>query len=376
MTMRILHVIPHLDSGGADRAAAAMVRGLQLYPSLTMALCVLNGRRVLPERSTGISELFLLEFDGSLKKPLNLSRNFRRFRKVVAQWRPDIVHSHLWPACRFSAAALIGSRVGQVWHAHDTRSWLKARDLRSRLYRHGTRVLVHTLSPRMVAVSRAVATATAQALCVGLEEISVIPNAVDLEEFDVNRFTREARGEGAAPVIGLAAQFRPEKGHRVLVRACAHLRRRGIAFQLQLAGAGRTRAQIEQEVLDLQLAECTEFLGPIADVPGFLSGLDLFVLPSTDFEGLPLCVLEALAMRVPVVATDVAGTSEAIRDGETGLLVPPGDEHALASAMERILWDKDLAARAVEQGFESMVTEFSLERQVQDVVAFYARAKR
>jgi glycosyltransferase involved in cell wall biosynthesis len=115
------------------------------------------------------------------------------------------------------------------------------------------------------------------------------------------------------------------------------------------------------------------FLGFRTDVPELLANCDLVVLPSL-FEGLPISVLEAMAAGKPVVATSVGGTDEAVVDGYTGLLVPPGDAPALATAIRRVIHDGALAKRLGVTSQAHIAAHFTAPMMVERVAAVYEEA--
>jgi glycosyltransferase involved in cell wall biosynthesis len=141
-----------------------------------------------------------------------------------------------------------------------------------------------------------------------------------------------------------------------LIRALAELGRPGEAV---IAGDGPDRPAVEREVRRLGLESAVRLAGERDDVAELLAEADLFVL-STRSEGLPLSILEAMAAGLPVVASDVGGVPELVVDRETGFLVPPGDPHALAAAIERLLDDPDLRGRFGAAGRARVSTHFDL----------------
>jgi glycosyltransferase involved in cell wall biosynthesis len=164
----------------------------------------------------------------------------------------------------------------------------------------------------------------------------------------------------------------PEKDVATLLRATAIVVRREPSFRLLIAGDGPCAAELRDLAGALGVRGRVEFLGEVRDVPGLLRRAGVFVLPSLS-EGLALTVLEAMACGLPVVATKVGGTSEAVLEGETGLLVPAGDPRALADALLRVCRDATLArtlgaagrarahqhfdARVMVQRYESLYNE-------------------
>jgi glycosyltransferase involved in cell wall biosynthesis len=136
------------------------------------------------------------------------------------------------------------------------------------------------------------------------------------------------------------ALFRPRKGLEVLLEALALLRRNNLPVRLRAVGRFESkgyRRRIFDEVQQLDLGDCVDWVGFREDVSRELTRMDVMVLPSLFGEGLPMVVLESMAAGVPVVATRVEGVPEAVDDGVQGLLAPPNDPHDLARSIERIV---------------------------------------
>jgi glycosyltransferase involved in cell wall biosynthesis len=198
-----------------------------------------------------------------------------------------------------------------------------------------------------------------------LRRMEVIRNAVDapaLRREPDRALRRELAGE--APLVLCVARLDRQKGHADLLRAAAELP--GVA--LVLAGDGP-----EREALDALAAELgvrARFLGVRDDVPELLAIADVMVLPS-HYEGLPISVLEAMAVGTPVVATAIGGTTEAVEHQRTGLLVPPGEPTALAAALRRLLDDREEAARLAAAARAVVERDFSRAAMVRRVVDVY-----
>jgi starch synthase (maltosyl-transferring) len=129
---------------------------------------------------------------------------------------------------------------------------------------------------------------------------------------------------------------------------------------LVLVGDGPIRLQLESQIARLSLQNQVKLLGSRNDVPSLLKACDLFVFPSRT-EGLPNALLESMAAECPIVTTDVPGCRDLITHGETGLIVPYGDTEALASAMSRLLTDRDLASRLGQAAAKSASTDWSID---------------
>jgi len=168
------------------------------------------------------------------------------------------------------------------------------------------------------------------------------------------------------PVILFAARFDPEKRHATLIDAVASLVREGEQLELWLAGTGRLLREVRQQVRNLGLANRVRFLGYVrnAEILEWLEGgrIDVVALPS-EWEGVPVSLIEALANGVPAVASDVGGVAELVGGG-CGLLVPPGDADALAQGIRQLLHTPSLRDEVSRAGRARVEQEFAVERVV------------
>lgn len=170
------------------------------------------------------------------------------------------------------------------------------------------------------------------------------------------------------PTVLCVAALKPYKGVPVLLEACALLRSRGRELRCRIVGDGPDRVGIEDRIEALGIGDIVELLGARTEdeVARLLAEADVCALPSVvgpdgQMDGIPVFLMEAMAARKPVVASDLSGIPELVEDGETGLLVPPGDPHALADALGRALADDGLARRLAVRGRERIEREFRLE---------------
>jgi glycosyltransferase involved in cell wall biosynthesis len=160
------------------------------------------------------------------------------------------------------------------------------------------------------------------------------------------------------------ARLSPEKGLTFLIQALRLLRNKGYDLELRIAGDGPTKEPLKKLADELGLAEQVHFLGYLSEdkVINALQHSDLFVLPSF-VEGLPVSAMEAMAVGVPVIATNIAGTSELIEDGKTGVLVRPSDPEALADAVVKMMHDHPFRIRAAELGRTKVIDEFDVHKE-------------
>jgi glycosyltransferase involved in cell wall biosynthesis len=202
-------------------------------------------------------------------------------------------------------------------------------------------------------------------------KISIVRNGVDASRFR----PRAAEPENGVPVVLAVGRLAPVKGLETLIDACATLAERRVEFRCELVGDGDLRLPLDGRVKALGLEDQVRFTGAL-DQDGVREAHEratVFALPSRITEdgrrdGLPCAIVEAMAVGVPVVTTPVSGIPEIVRDGESGLLVPPDDPGALAEALERVISDPALRARLVRGGRE-VAAGF-------DLVTWVARLRR
>ena len=195
-----------------------------------------------------------------------------------------------------------------------------------------------------------------------------VGNGIDLGQFR----PRARMPENERPVLLCVARLEPVKNHAMLFRAFGILRRRHDAV-LKLVGEGPWRERYERELAAAGLADAVEFLGYRYDVPELTAASDVGVLTSVK-EGIPRALMQAAAVGVPVVATDVKGTREVVVNAQTGFLVPLGDAEALAERLGRLLDDAELRRQMGTRAVQYAREHFDEEQVVQRLVRVYRNA--
>jgi len=206
-------------------------------------------------------------------------------------------------------------------------------------------------------------------------KVRLVPNGIDLARFTPRAPSPSLRaGLGvppSSPVVLSIGRFVAEKGHRHLLEAAARIERTRAGVHWALVGAGELEEPLRRQARGLGLESQVHFIGWRDDVPDVLAVGDVFVLPSEN-EGFGRVVVEAMAMARAVVATAVGGVPEIVRDGETGILVPPAAPAALADAVRSLLDDPARAARLGAAGRARAESRFSLTAHVDAVERVYA----
>lgn len=263
-----------------------------------------------------------------------------RFRRLVAERRIDLVHSH-------SPHASFGSRLASprptrqvytehnVWQRyHPVTYWANAMTFprNDHVFAVSDHVRSSVVYPRAL---RFLPMPRVETLHHGLD-----PSSVPLWE-DSEGVREELGIPETAPVIGTVANFKHHKGHRYLLESAVLLRRAIPDLRVVLVGTGQLEDEIRAQVRELGLNETVIFAGFREDAPRLAGSFDLFVLPSL-YEGLSIALIEAMALGTPGIVSDAGGLSEVIRDGVDGFLVPPRDSEALARRIELLLVDEPL----------------------------------
>jgi glycosyltransferase involved in cell wall biosynthesis len=292
--------------------------------------------------------------------------------RVLRRRRIHVLHTHLFGTNTWGR--LLGTLAGvPVIIAHEHWSSKAGREV-------WVDRLLYRLSDRIIVPSEA-----SKRLVMELEQIparalSVVYNGVDMTQFAPQADRAAAREElGLAAdnvVIGSVGRLSADKGGQdVLIRAVAEVRQAHPEVRLVFVGDGPLRVGLEALVFELGLGEVVRFTGQRADVARLLGAFDVFVLPSLR-EALPIAVIEAMAVRLPVVAARIGGIPEVVEDDGTGCLVPPGDVAALAAVLERLVGDPALVARLGAAGQARVQAQFTVEHMVRRVEHLYEELTR
>ncbi len=213
------------------------------------------------------------------------------------------------------------------------------------------------------------------------DQLRVIPNGVDVDNFHPRWPNRELQQEfgipSDAPVVGIVAALRPEKNHGLFLDVAARVRRQLPETRFVIVGDGPQRENIERMIREHQLDEAVHLLGARFDVPEVLSLLDVFLLTS-HMEANPVSILEAMASEKPVVAPRIGSIPSTLVDGTTGLLAEPGDAEGMARHVVSLLANRGQAEAMGRAGREEVIAHWSVERMVegyQDMLAEIYTAK-
>ena len=302
---------------------------------------------------------------------------------------PDVLHNHMF------RAEVIGTRAAlRLSELGLPKPYVVSTIHSSRIRNAEDQALLRRLTPqmdRLIAVSRAI---VAKLIAEGRTPapVELIYNGVDLERYEFTEacctLPEEYGFPEGSPLVGVVARLEPEKGHATLIESWPQVLQNVSEARLLIIGEGSQRATLEAlaESHGLLGEKCSGdrcvgtrgarpgakivFTGLRDDVPAVTAALDVAVLPSYR-EAQGLAILEAMALRRPVVATQVGGVPEMIENGRTGLLVPPRDATALATAIVRLLTEHPLADTLARAGHDFVHANFSVAHMVDAVSDIY-----
>ncbi len=356
--MVILHLATSPFCGGPERLILGLAQALADSCQSVMVLFPDRGksqafRRLLVDRGL---EAITLTHDTP-----HLPAMVRELTSRLREWNAEILCCHGYKAdiVGLLAARRAGVPVIAMSHGWTAETW------KVRIYEAIDRACLRRMD-RVVCVSKGQAAKVRRA-GVRPDRVVVIRNAVRTERFDCVDHADRMALEGMFPqaperIVGSAGRLSPEKGFGVLVEAAAVVARSDPGAGFIHFGDGPLREAISRRIGELNLERRFILAGFRDDLDRFLPHWDLSVLPSFT-EGLPTVVLESYAAGVPVVATAVGGTPEAVADGVDGYLVPPGDPTALARRILDLLRSEDERSAMGRRGRERIRAEFTFDAQ-------------
>jgi sugar transferase (PEP-CTERM/EpsH1 system associated) len=292
-----------------------------------------------------------------------------RLRRLIRAEHIDVVHTNNFSPWLYVELARIGLKVRVVHTEHSLvegelrRRWIAERLLAKR-------------SDAVVAVSADVRKQMIERCGIDPAHVRVIVNGVDTEQFSPSSESRASVREQYAipvnaPLVGTVGRLVPVKDQANLLRAFAALEPfEGVLPWLLIVGDGPEAKNLRELAVSLRIDKRVVFAGLRHDTPRLLGALDVFALSSLS-EGMSVGMLEAMSVSLPVVATNVGGNPQLIREGDTGLLVPVADSPALAGGLSRLIGDAGLRAALGRNARDFCAREFSFTRMLDAYGALY-----
>ncbi len=360
---RVLHVIDSLDLGGAQVVLENLIRHGDAA-RFEFEVAAMHGRGQMWDRLAALG-VPMHSLSHHHKVPLYVPRLIRQFLSRNF----DVVHTHLLAANIIAKpiAAMCGVRV-RINHDHcndkltDPRRWALPADK-----------ITNTLSTHIVAVSESTRDFLVNHESIARDRVTTIHNGIDTDIYQprlaLRRASREKWGLPAtAFIVGGIGRLTHQKNFELFLNIAAQIPN----AHFVIGGTGEDEAALRAQVARLGLGERVKFLGYVGDMPSLWPALDCLLLTSR-YEGLPITILEAMACGVPIVASNLDGMREILRDGENAALVPPSDIAPFVEAVRRLIDQPDYAAALASQALSTVRADYSASRMARDVEAIYLR---
>ncbi|NWO05216.1 MAG: glycosyltransferase family 4 protein [Alteromonadaceae bacterium] len=364
--LRVLEFITPSGFYGAERWVLALANHLDA----SQVVCDLAVTRESDDQDLTVADLYP-QGRGEVHY-LSMANRFdwgvvHRLARILRRRQIDIIHTHGYKSdiIGLLAARRAGIRCVSTPHGFSGKVGLKL----AAFIRLGTHCLRYfdAVAPLSEELARDM-----RRFRVPVDKIHFIANGVDIDEIDreVVALPPSRQRPEAEKVIGFVGQMIPRKGLPDLLAVFDQLYSQNQQLRLQLLGDGRQRAELEAMAAAMPGASAIEFTGFRSDRLALMAGFDLFVMTSS-LEGIPRCLMEAMALGVPVAAYDIPGVDQLISHGENGLLAPHGDREALADCCRQLLDNPKLAGRLAEAARQTIETRYSARRMAGQYLALF-----
>jgi glycosyltransferase involved in cell wall biosynthesis len=377
--IRVAVVIEALGRGGAERL---LVDTARCHDRTRLSLHVYTLFSVRRDYSDALQALGIPETCLELTSARQIVSGVKRLRRQLQARPADVMHTHLFAANTVGrgAAWLEGMPVVSTYHDADYEPVVRLGNpgltpLKQALLRMVDRISARLSKGHALAVSDYVARSVRERLGYPPERVTTLPNGVDTTLFCPDPLhrseTRQSLGISDDEFLVLCVgRMTPQKGQATLLQALSRLRPN--RNRTLMVGDGPHRSALEQLCRDLGLSESVSFVGTRADVPDLLRAADVLVLPSLH-EGFGLVVAEALASGTPVIASNVGPLPEIVSNGNTGLLVEPGDPQSLANGLMELLTQPERRRAMGGRGREEVLRRFGLPLMLERLEEVYKR---
>jgi glycosyltransferase involved in cell wall biosynthesis len=357
-----LLLIHNLSGGGAELVAETLFSRLD-RSRFRVSLCELSGHgeraRTLIE--LGYNDVYSLNpSERRLPPPSRLLR----LRRLISELDVDIVHSHSTDALA-DAVGLTMRRIRLV-HTFHFGNYPHHAPTHLRLER-----LFHRRANQLVAVGYSQARAIADAYGINADRIRVVLNGVDPRPPCIdNELLKPYLGAGRV-LVGTIGTLIPQKGHFDLLTVAAEVKKQGLPVTFLIVGGGPLQKELEARALEMKVEDVVVFLGWIKDAAmRVLPALDVFFQPSR-WEAMSMVLLEAAAAGKAILCTDVGEARRVISDGQTGLVVAPGDQRAMVRLLSALVEQPDLRHRLGAKAKETVLSQFTSARMVLSYSSLY-----
>jgi glycosyltransferase involved in cell wall biosynthesis len=338
--IKVLYVITSLGLGGAEKLLLYYLKNLDKKKYSIYVCCFRDKPDDLMEEMSDYAEIINLK----VKNKFNPVIIFYML-KLIREIKPNIIHTHLFqPRVYATIANLFNRQSVLITQKHSIVNPKK----------HNIFILFEMISismnKRVIAISESVKNSLIKYEFIPPNKIFLLPNCIDYQAFNRASNRQFIRNTNEI-VIGTVGRLEKVKGINYLLLAMKIILAKFPYARLEIVGDGSLLEELEEISKKIGISNSVKFFGKFTDVIPFYKRMDIFVLPSI-LEGFGIVLLEAMAAGIPVVASDVDGIREVIIQGESGILIPPKNPDALASAVIQLIENPQLVKSLVENGFK------------------------
>ena len=326
--IKIVYVVPTLDSGGAERFLVDLILNLDrdIYEA-TLILFKRGGLWLKELEEANVSVIILN------KKYLIDFANFLSILKNLKKIKPTIVHTQL-------GGDLYGRLAAKILNIPVIISTEQNLNPDEKFISNAIKKITSRMASKIVAISGAVKNDLIKRYKISADKIVVIYNGLNINKFlNFNKEIKTTSSEPRKIILGTIGRLSPQKGHSVLINALARIK--DLNFEFLIVGAGPLKNSLNKQITGLGLSDKIKLIGIVEDAPAFLNSLDAFVFPSL-WEGQGIVLMEAALTELPIIASDVDGIKEVLNQ-EDSYLVRAGDEKDLADKISWLLNNIDSA---------------------------------
>lgn len=352
--MKILYVVTGLGLGGAEKVVVDLADQMVLLGH-TVKIAHLKGDIIVSPKSDAI-ELIGLGFE----KMNNFFNASKEYKKIVKDFKPDVVHAHMIHANIFSRLNRVACKVPKlICTAHNSN---EGGNLRMLAYKY-----TNFLSDINTNVSNEASDSLIEKGAFTKKNLITVYNGIDITKFNKIELLDDKRNLNFISV----GRFNEQKDYPNLLNAIASIKDHlNSNIKFSIVGDGELRNKIETLIQDLELQDYVQLLGKRSDIPELLNQSDFLIL-SSKHEGLPTVVIEAMACHTFVISTDCGGSAEIM--GDTGKLVPINDSVSLGKAIIEAINLKDIEVKKNnDKARQRIENEFSLQSSIQAWLKLYA----
>lgn len=358
--MRILYLITRSELGGAQVHLLELLKGFRNRAELHVAVGK-DKDQFLVEGANALGiKVHILEHLVWPLHPIKDTAALVGVLRLIRRLQPRLVHAH---SSKAGILGRVAARIGGVKSLFTAHGWAFTEGVHAsrRVLALSLEQIAGRLGDGVICVSQNDLELAQRYRIASPSKMWVVWNGIP----DTPHRAEPVRNP---PKIVMAARFSPQKDHSVLLKALSELK--NLPWTLELIGDGPLLSQAQALAADLGIAERVRFLGRRLDVDQLLAQAQLFVLAS-NWEGLPLSVLEAMRAGLPVVASNVGGVAEAVEEGVNGFLVPRGDALTLRQRLADLIASPALRSAMGQAGRLRYEQLFSVERMLEKVWSIY-----